>query len=226
MSQLKSREQIISAYQKDHKEMLDQTQKQISDVSCFLHFFRLVRKFNRRGEESRGGRAHFAAERSAWAHQGQQTVRGGFGYQTVRTLRVRLFLDVRFLLRRDPQLHSLSPQPAHRQSVRQRVHAEAGRWIDLRVPHYGYCGIGGQRWRIGGQWGEVAVSVRWQQCAFLGDSERVEGGGAARDREGASNEGRRSIRWVGNGEQSDAEGSSEAKKTACWRWCGTTRERW
>lgn len=38
LSQLKSREQIISAYQNDHKEMLEQTQKQISDVRFYSLF--------------------------------------------------------------------------------------------------------------------------------------------------------------------------------------------
>lgn len=61
----------------------------------------------------------------------------------------------------------------------------------------------------------MVVPLRRQQRALFGDSERdgVERG--ARDREGASHEGGRSIRWVETWKRGNPEGSSGVRRRVC-----------
>lgn len=61
----------------------------------------------------------------------------------------------------------------------------------------------------------MVVPLRRQQRALLGDSERDGIERDARDRGGASHEGRRSVRWVETWKRSNLEGNSGVRRRVC-----------
>lgn len=123
--------------------MLEQTQKQISDVCLDSSFLGLVRELDRDGQENHRGRARLSGELYSGAHYGQQAVRREFGDVALRALRLDLLVDVCVLLRRDPFGDYLAPKPAHRQPIRQGIHDEAEGRVCVRAPHHGDGAIWG-----------------------------------------------------------------------------------